>query len=1474
MLLIGLVGVLSRSRTVQTYLAQKTVKWLSKELGVTVRIKALEFDFFQNIHLEGVYIGDKAGDSMISVAVLDLALKKYDGENRKILIKKAAIKGALVNIGYHRGDKDKNIDFLIDYISGPPKTDNSPKKIWLLRFDDVQLAGSEFRYFDESKMVTAPGELDENNLHFFKINGTLKNLDIVDDSLHFTARNVRTIERSGLTITKMNALCNIHYKGMDFDDLSLFTSCSHIQGDLHFDYPGYKYLDEFVDNTQWKGNISESKICLKELSIFTDVLKDHPESIKVNKLKVAGTFSKLRLTRANLEFGAKSQIRGDFYMDGLPDWRTTYCEYRLANCKTTAVDLERILNGIQLPEVVHNAQLMVANGYFTGQFFDFKWQGEVATALGNVETDLLMNFKPGAANATFSGRLASTGFDLSQFNSQLGHAVFDLNLDGSGLEAKSFQMQVKADIPHFEIRGRGFDDAFLDGNLTAKLFEGKAIFNDLRLNSDFTGKIDFEGVLPKFDFKANARGIDLFELGLDTLHTLVWVNARIQSEGINPNDIQGYGQFSNIYISRGDKTYEYNNQNISKIGATHTIISLDGDWVNGFLQGNVSVNNIGDIVNNSFADLFPKRIKKTDYKGADSFLYEFQILDPSLLYDLFYPGLGSSKVSIYGNFNINDGTASVQLPATDFYYNNVKIEALEIHADRKNDVLNYSAAAHNFYSDEEVVLKNIGLKGAAQNGKATYNLKLSDNTGSNTIDVDAISEILESTITLNVGESLLNVNNEAWTIGEESQIRILDDGAIQCDYLYLDGVTHYVEARGKISSSPKDTLLVDFGNFGLDFVRPFIKESLLDSFEGRFNGNIKVSALLGWPRFEGEISGRDLEFYSVSYGDVDVELKDLNQTGRLSLNAAFSKGIADKSVVSGSIGYKKQKNINQLALLVDLPKTTSISALQPFLQDVLTFHNGNMGGQVNITGDIEKPKLDGFVDVNDINAEVDYLKTGFLFSGSFFINQYGIFTKKPFTVYDEVHVGSGKMTMAITHKNFNDFKFDLNLDSVVNMRCLNTHEGDDDIYYGTAFVDGNCHIYGPFEQLNMDINLKSRKNSDVKILYSDVEENDRLGYVVFEKRGRSKSVKDSVKSVESDVINRINITLQVNPDLEAEFVIDKRLGDVIRGTGNGLIKMTYNEHDEFLMYGSFVAVEGDYVFSIPGINLLTKKVALNQGGTILWSGDPYNAVLNMTGSFEKRISPAALMTAVTTTAGVNYPPIKVQSILFMTGNLLSPQISFDIKTPELENSAGGTANDVYRVIQRIRSDKDETMRQAVALLLFGNFITPSFAQGSATALNPVSGTGVAGNSLSNIASGVVNDIFARMGLPTRIQVNIDDVRSAAGSNTKVFVNSEWFLTDRVRLDVNYDPTVGVLVNSVAVPINFNLEYMTRNENWRFKAFSRSSNLLLQQSSTAGSGTSVSGNTLGVGVVYRREFNTFRPKYSKDSTRVQDTVQRN
>jgi hypothetical protein len=438
---------------------------------------------------------------------------------------------------------------------------------------------------------------------------------------------------------------------------------------------------------------------------------------------------------------------------------------------------------------------------------------------------------------------------------------------------------------------------------------------------------------------------------------------------------------------------------------------------------------------------------------------------------------------------------------------------------------------------------------------------------------------------------------------------------------------------------------------------------------------------------------------------------------------------------------------------------------------------------------------------------------------------------------------------------------DLKLDSLKNMKVLQTTESMNDLFYGTAYADGKCRIFGLFSEIDMDISLTTRKRTKLFIQYPTSTNNTLSGSVVFVKReiDIAKEPKEK-KVVQNDALGKITLNIRATPDAEVQFVIDKKLGDIIKGFGEGDLKMIYDRDEKFYLYGKYTIQSGEYAFSLPGINLL-KKINLNKGGYILWDGDALNGAVDISGSFEKKISPSTLMISTGNT-GASYPTTKIVSTLNLKGNLFGPQITFDIEAPDLASTTGASSSEVNSVIQRIRADKDETMRQSVALLLFGNFLPPSFSGLSAPSSTSFSSTGFAGNSVSTIASSVVNDLFTKYGIPTRIQVNIDDVRNTTGnSNTQLFVNSEWFLSDRLRLDLNYDPTVAVLVNSVAVPINFNLEYRTSDENWRLKAFSRSNNLILQQNNTTTT-NGVSGNTLGTGILYRREFDTFKRKKDK------------
>ena len=656
------------------------------------------------------------------------------------------------------------------------------------------------------------------------------------------------------------------------------------------------------------------------------------------------------------------------------------------------------------------------------------------------------------------------------------------------------------------------------------------------------------------------------------------------------------------------------------------------------------------------------------------------------------------------------------------------------------------------------------------------------------------------------------------------------------------------------------------GNITPELLSPFFPHGTFDSMQFHLGGRVRIAAALGQAKIVGESYLNDLVYLGYRYGSFDLKVAQRTMDKVLDLDLVARRGVLKNTSFRGRLKFGGDDPGLNADLFI--PEGTTIGILTPFLSGIATTESGTIGGNVRIEGPMKDLIMQGDLKARDVMMKVDYLGTKYRFDDAdFLVKSNGIFTRYPIQIYGKLKKGKAKATFAFTHNHFRDLALDLNVYDAQKIRIIETTEADNDLFYGTAWGNGSCRVWGPLDKINIKMDMTPSENSKLSILYPTLNTNSVAGNIVF-RNHFGKVVGNSKSKKSSSGMGNIDLMIRATPDLETEFLIDKRLGDMIKGRGTGDIRILYDENERFFLNGQYTIKSGLYVFSLPGINLLTKKITLTEGGKITWVGDPYDANLALSGKIEKRISPAQLMVGSGNASSTNYPPTLIVSVLNINGSLMRPQIGFDLQAPELALSAGSNS-DVNAVIQRIRQDKDETMRQAIALLIFGNFLPPSFSSGNPTSGNVVSGAGVAGNSVSNIASNVVNDIFQKYGIKTKIQVNIDDVRRNSGttSNTQVFVNSEWNLSDRLKLNLNYDPTVAVLVNGAAVPLNFNLEYSTRNENWRLKMFSRSNNLLLQQSGSITNG--VSGNTLGGGALYRREFETFRRKKTPITTTTEE-----
>jgi len=141
------------------------------------------------------------------------------------------------------------------------------------------------------------------------------------------------------------------------------------------------------------------------------------------------------------------------------------------------------------------------------------------------------------------------------------------------------------------------------------------------------------------------------------------------------------------------------------------------------------------------------------------------------------------------------------------------------------------------------------------------------------------------------------------------------------------------------------------------------------------------------------------------------------------------------------------------------------------------------------------------------------------------------------------------------------------------------------------------------------------------------------------------------------------------------------------------------------MFGRYEVTRGDYLFTSQ--NIINKKFEVVPGGTITWTGDPYDAQLDLYARYP-------VMADIRDLVG-SERPIRVPTnvLMHMQGSLERPEISLSI---EINNLNESYANQVVSYVRQIQSGEQaqELNKQVFSLMAFGRFSPPGFSNQSAS----------------------------------------------------------------------------------------------------------------------------------------------------------------
>ncbi|MDP2176386.1 MAG: translocation/assembly module TamB domain-containing protein [Bacteroidota bacterium] len=1434
---IGLLYIIFRSSPFQTWIVNKACNWLSDEVGATVSISGVDIDFFKTAVFENVFVEDLNHDTLFYFGKLKVDYHSYDKIKHIIKLNYISLEDGKVYLGQHKGNDFANYQFFIDFFDSGPRDPNKPKIIWTIYSENVHLDNMRFDYFDRNE--ERPDFLDfiYTDFSFKKINGNITDFYLIDDSLNFKINKLSTIENCGLRVIDVQAHANIHAKGIEFNKLFLKTPKSILRNQFSMKTQNWKSYNNFNDSVYMKGFLDSSVIHSDDLAYFSHNFKEYHTRL-IASGGFEGFLTKIKGKNTNLSLFEKTNFRGDWSMTGLPDFENTILDFDVKSLTTIYEDINAISMS-KLPENFKSLGIINYKGQFSGFFNDFITFGHIKTELGDFDTDLNLKFKNGLDNGLFKGKLISDHFKLQTFIpfSPVDNLSFNLNIVGQGFSEESFDFEIDGIINELFYNQKSFKNIEATGKLKKDFYSGTLLVKDPNLDFAFDGFFKTDKKVPEGNFNLDVKAINLFSLGLDTINHIIKGDFVFNFTGNSIDDMLGVVSGNNISINRNNHTTKIPNLMLtSNNDKGQKEIRLLSEPIDIYLDGDFKLSKLNVSIINFAHQLLPAFVKKPDGIIPDEdFEFLINIKQPDQLSSLYLPKVQFTPFNVNGYYHSLKNEIKVESTNKAIKIGKYEVSDIQFSAIKnQGETLNITLLSNGFTDFNNFLINDIDLRAKVEENRINFNLNAKDTSWKMGLNTSGEFKFFRDSVYLNFDSTYFALDQEFWQL-ENKAFVLFESDKIQFNQFVFKNQTQKIEFSGEFGEMAVNDILFNLDNFDVKNINYFILDKSIPKFAGITNGNIRYASSKDSPGFVSDLLIKTFVMGADTLGDFSLVTSNnsFKEPQRLKINVL--NGLLDSLKIEGLIDY--QSKTDNLNLSVILPKT-QLRVFQPFLKGIFSQMEGIVytRDSLKVTGTFDGPDMVGDIIVEKAFAVIDYLNVPISFS-TVIKSKKNKFEIVPFEVFD-LKGNKGQVAGNVLHQSFKEYQLNLNIRDLNNFLILNTKSFQNSLYYGQAYMSGNASINGPFDKLDIRIDAKTMPNTFFYLPISDGEVSDLPSFVHF------KTLKKKVKGVEDDFpLNSLVIDIEATSDAQIEIIFDETLGDKIKGSGNGNLKMEMNSNGDFSMFGSYKVTQGKYLFT--AFDIYNKPFFIRPGGTITWYGDPLDAKLDIVAFNSERASSQPFQLAFNLNNNLQGNTgnviITAESELYLKGNLFSPEISFGLNFPRLQYEAPDDYVALQSVIGRIKADKDEVSRQVFSLLIMKQFLTPTFAEASLGVNNvgsqalSTAGSELLSAQLSNWLNKIdpnwsVNIIYKNGNITLPLEYGL--------------MLSKRFLNDKLTFD-------GSISNLTNRP-NINLEYrVTKKGNIKIKAYTRSN---FNQVNTTSLNTPITTN--GVGIVYTKEFNRF------------------
>ncbi|MCF0195750.1 MAG: translocation/assembly module TamB [Bacteroidaceae bacterium] len=685
-----------------------------------------------------------------------------------------------------------------------------------------------------------------------------------------------------------------------------------------------------------------------------------------------------------------------------------------------------------------------------------------------------------------------------------------------------------------------------------------------------------------------------------------------------------------------------------------------------------------------------------------------------------------------------------------------------------------------------------------------------------------------------VEPSRLIINDTVWHMRSS-------DITYHANHLQVNNLGVYTQDRhlnisGTASKQPTDTLVIDLHKIDISYILNLVNFHSVE-FAGDATGRVYGAQLFEAPQASAFLHIDNFTFNEAPLGQMNVRATYDDPKKGIVLDALVQDKPNDHETrILGNIVPGEEEG-SGLELNIRTHRF-NLAFINFFTKGVISDLTGRASGTARVFGPFETVDLEGDMRLDEARMHIDVLGTTYTIGQDSVIMRPGIIAIPQGHVYDEQGTPhqeghTALVNAKLMHRYLNDMYYDLQID-MKNFLGYNQPKLGVESFCGVAYADGNVHLTGGPNRLQVDVTATPTKGSSLTYNATQPDKLTEANFIRFKRLQQADSLQSTADTKEEIPISDtyLNFDVNVTPDFQLKVLMDTRSGDNIALHGNGHLRATYYNKGKFQLYGTYHVEEGNYEMSFQ--EFVHKQFRFQKGGRIVFGGNPGLASLNLQAAYT--VPNVSLDDLSTTSLGLSNT--RVDCIMKIGGQTNTPTISFDFELP----NAG---EEEQAMVRSILSSEEERNSQVIYLLGIGRFFrfdetTQGLSTQSTRAMNSLLSSTLS-NQFNRALSNIIGSSNWSFGTNLRTgdmgwnNLDVEGMLSGRLFNNRLLINGNFGYRERYYTTQNF---VG----------DFDVQYLvTPSGSIALKAYNKSNDRYFVQSSL---------NTQGIGIQFKKEFRRF------------------